>query len=98
MHEETEPRFQGLRRSMETDWTPGLQTLLDIQTAHMPVLWDADFFYGPKTADGENSFVLCEINVSCVIPFPRTAASRIALAAIAEASAFKAAFAAAHSS
>ncbi len=98
MHEETEPRFQGLRRSMETDWTPGLQALLDIQTAALPALWDADFFYGPKTPDGENSFVFCEINISCVIPFPATAAGRIAVTAIAQASAFKAAFAASHSS
>lgn len=97
MHEETEPRFQGLRRSMEIDWTPGLQALLDIQTAALPVLWDADFFYGPKTK-GENSFVLCEINVSCVNPFPHTAARKIALASILRASAFKAAFAAAQSS
>jgi hypothetical protein len=87
MHDENEPRFQVLRRSMETDWTPGLQVLLDIQTAALPVLWDADFFYGPKTADGESSFVLCEINVSCVNPFPRNAATRIALAAITQASA-----------
>jgi hypothetical protein len=96
MHEETEPRFQGLRRSMESDWTPGLQALLDIQTAALPALWDADFLYGPETPEGENSYVLCEINISCVIPFPHTAAYRIAVAAIAHASAFKTAFAAAH--
>jgi hypothetical protein len=92
MHEETEPRFQGLRRSMETDWTPGLQALLDIETAELPVLWDADFFYGPKTADGKDGYVLCEINISCVIPFPHTAAPRIALAAKERAAAFKADF------
>jgi hypothetical protein len=86
MHDENETRFQGLRRSMETDWTPGLQALLDIQTPALPVLWDADFFYGPKTPDGENSFVLCEINISCVIPYPHNAAARIALAAVAQAS------------
>lgn len=92
MHEETAPRFQGLRRSMETDWTPGLQRLLDIETASLPVLWDADFFYGPKASDGEDSYVLCEINISCVIPFPPTAAPRIAAAARDQAAAFKAAF------
>jgi hypothetical protein len=97
MHEETEPRFQGLRRSMEMEWTPALQALLDIETAALPVLWDADFFYGPKTPDGENSFVLCEINISCVLPFPPTAADRIAGATIAQAAAFKAAFVAAQS-
>jgi hypothetical protein len=86
MHDEMEPRFQNLRRSMETDWTPGLQALLDIETVALPVLWDADFFYGPKSPNGEDRFVLCEINVSCVNPFPHTAAGKIAAAAIAQAS------------
>lgn len=98
MHEETAPRFQGLRRSMEADWTPGLQALLNIETAHLPVLWDADFFYGPKTAAGEDGFVLCEINISCVIPFPATAAPRIAAAAKEQAGAYKSTFGAPASS
>jgi len=92
MHEEMAPRFQGLRRSMETDWTPGLQRLLDIETGALPVLWDADFFYGPKTPDGENSYVLCEINISCVAPFPPGAAPRIAAAARDRAAEFRTAF------
>jgi hypothetical protein len=92
MHDETEPRFQGLRRCMETEWTPGLQRLLGIETAALPVLWDADFFYGPKTLDGEDSFVLCEINISCVVPFPPSAPSRVAAAARDQATAFKAVF------
>jgi hypothetical protein len=92
MHEETAPRFQGLRRKMEMEWTPGLRRLLDIETAALPVLWDADFFYGPQTPDGEDSFVLCEINVSCVLPFRHTAAPRVAAAAKAQAAACKAAF------
>jgi hypothetical protein len=92
MHEETAPRLQGLRDRMETEWTPGLQALLDIETAALPVLWDADFFYGPKTPDGEDSYVLCEINISCVIPFPPPAAPRIAAAARDQAAAFRAAF------
>jgi hypothetical protein len=95
MHEETAPRFQGLRRRMEAEWTPGLQRLLDIDTAALPVLWDADFFYGPKTPDGEDNFVLCEINVSCVVPFPPTAAPRVAAAARDRAAEFKTALAAA---
>ncbi len=90
MHEETEPRFQGLRRSMERDWTPGLQALLDIEATALPVLWDADFFYRPAAPGGEDSFVLCEINISCVVPFPATAAPRIAAAAKALAAAYKA--------
>lgn len=74
-------RFQRLRRSMEDDWTPGLQKLLDIETRDLPVLWDADFLYGPKTLEGHDTYVLCEINISCVIPYPVEAAGVIARAA-----------------
>jgi hypothetical protein len=81
MHEETAPKFQALRRRMEDEWVPGLQSLMDIETDALPVLWDADFLYGPKTPEGEDTFVLCEINVSCVTPYPVTAARSIAAAA-----------------
>jgi hypothetical protein len=50
-----------------------------------------DFLCGPKTADGEDSFVLCQINISCVVPFPPTAVPRVAAAAKAHAAAHKAA-------
>jgi hypothetical protein len=63
-------RFQRLRGVMEGDWTPGMARLLDIAPAELPVIWDADFLLGPKTASGEDSYVLCEINVSSVFPFP----------------------------
>jgi len=63
-------RFQRLRGVMEGDWTPGLARLLDIAPAELPVIWDADFLLGPRTASGEDSYVLCEINVNSVFPFP----------------------------
>jgi hypothetical protein len=74
------PKFENLRRRMEREWTPGLQALLGIETRELPVLWDADFLKGVKTADGEDSYVLCEINVSCVIPFPPEAPAAIVAA------------------
>ena len=77
-HPADSPRFTGLKRSMEDDWTPGLQRLLAIETRELPLLWDADFLHGPRTPQGEDSWVLCEINVSCVIPFPVEAAGGIA--------------------
>ena len=89
MHEETAPQFQGLRRRMESEWTPGLQTMLNIETRDLPVLWDADFLYGPKTLEGDESFVLCEINISCVIPYPVTAAGTVASAALERTAAFR---------
>ena len=79
---EAEP-FQALRRSLEREWVPGLQRLLDIDTASLPVLWDADFLYGPRTAAGEDTYVLCEINVSAVAPFPDSAIEPVARDALA---------------
>jgi len=81
MHDESAPQFQGLRRSMEDDWTPGLQAILEIESSDLPVLWDADFLYGSNTSEGDRRFVLCEINVSCVVPYPLTATAAIASAA-----------------
>jgi hypothetical protein len=83
MHAADVAAFQGLRRCMEDDWTPGLQRLLQIRTEELPVLWDADFLRGPATPDGQDSYVLCEINVSCVTPFPPTAPAAVAAATLA---------------
>jgi hypothetical protein len=80
MFPESEPRFQALRRSMESEWVPEKQRLLGIDRSALPLLWDADFLYGAKTAAGEDTYVLCEINVSCVSPFPDTVPSRLAQA------------------
>src|ERR1051326_2570222 len=44
----------------------------------MPVIWDADLLYGPKTEAGEDTYVLCEINVSSVYPFPDSALGALA--------------------
>ena len=60
-----------------------MQASLDIPTASLPALWDADFLYGPKTEDGSDTYVLCEINVSCVAPYPDSAAPKVAEAALA---------------
>jgi hypothetical protein len=77
----TDPRFQLLKRMLETEWVPTMQRLLNIDTASLPVIWDADFLYGPKTEIGEDTYVLCEINVSCVFPFPDDALVPLAQAA-----------------
>jgi hypothetical protein len=58
-----------------------MQKLLDIPTARLPAIWDADFLYGEKTASGEDTYVLCEINVSAVFPFPDQAIPKLAQAA-----------------
>jgi hypothetical protein len=47
-----------------------MQQRLGIAVSDLPVLWDTDFLYGAKDASGDDTYVLCEINVSCVSPFP----------------------------
>ena len=71
-------RFQALRASIENDWTPAMSQLLAIETSDLPVIWDADFLLGPKTAVGQDTYVLCEINVSSVFPIPDEAPEAIA--------------------
>jgi hypothetical protein len=70
--------FQTLRARMETEWTPQMMATLGIDTASLPIIWDADFLYGPRTATGEDTYVLCEINVSCVFAIPDKAPAAIA--------------------
>lgn len=83
MHPASAPPFQGLRRAMEAEWVPAMQQTLGIDTASLPAIWDADFLYGPKTAAGEDSYVLCEINVSAVSPFPEEALEPLTRAVVA---------------
>ena len=73
-----DPRFQRLRRLMEDEWTPQLTSLLDIPRRDLPMIWDADFMLGPPGADGVDSYVLGEINVSSVFPIPAEAPAEIA--------------------
>lgn len=73
-----DPRFERLRRLMEDEWTPQLTSLLDIPRRDLPMIWDADFMLGPPGADGADSYVLGEINVSSVFPIPDEAPTEIA--------------------
>ena len=52
---------------------PQMMEVLDIERASLPIIWDADFLYGPRTASGEDSYVLCEINVSSCFAIPEQA-------------------------
>ena len=81
MYGAEEPMFQALRSKMEGEWIPVMKRIVEVSTASLPAIWDADFLYGPKTATGEDSYVLCEINVSAVAPFPPQAVDKLARAA-----------------
>jgi hypothetical protein len=37
---------------------------------HLPLLWDCDFLLGERATGAPERYVLCEINVSSVAPFP----------------------------
>jgi hypothetical protein len=64
------PQFQTLKRLLESQWIAQLQQRLGLTRAQLPMLWDCDFMLGEPTADQLEHFVLCEINVSSVSPFP----------------------------
>jgi hypothetical protein len=80
MYDAAETAFASLRASLEQEWVPGLRTLLDVDDTELPLLWDADFLYGPRTDTGDDTYILCEINVSSVLPFPNQAPTKLALA------------------
>ncbi|MGY3562606.1 hypothetical protein ACVWXP_005875 [Bradyrhizobium sp. USDA 4463] len=78
MHGPDAQPFQTLRRLMEDEWTPQMMKLLAIDEASLPVIWDADFLYGPRDADGADTYVLCEINASSCFAIPDEAPAAIA--------------------
>jgi hypothetical protein len=78
MYAASEPRFQSLRSQLESEWIPAMQRLVDVDADSLPLLWDADFLYGPRTQAGADTYVLCEINVSSVYPFPEPAVGKLA--------------------
>jgi hypothetical protein len=82
MHRADAEPFQVLREKMEAEWTPQMMEILGIDAASLPIIWDADFLYGPCTASGEDSYVLCEINVSSVFAIPDQAPAAIARLAL----------------
>jgi hypothetical protein len=82
MHGPDAAPFQALRTKMETEWTPQMMEVLGIDRSALPIIWDADFLYGPRNAAGEDTYVLCEINVSCVFAIPDEAPEAIARLAL----------------
>lgn len=65
--------FRDLRDIMETTWIQQLQGIMSIENNKLPVIWDADFFINKVNTENTNEkYSLCEINVSCVSPFPES--------------------------
>jgi hypothetical protein len=63
------PQAQGLKRLLEEGWVDMLGSRVELPRDRLPLLWDCDFLFG----DGPDRYVLCEINVSSVAPFPPSA-------------------------
>jgi hypothetical protein len=82
MHGPNAAQFQALRHRMEDEWVPRMMEILGIERAELPIIWDADFLYGPRTASGEDTYVLCEINVSSCFAIPDEAPAAIARLAV----------------
>ncbi len=78
MHGPEAAPFQRLRAKMEDEWTPQMMALLEIPRGALPVIWDADFLFGPRDAAGNDGYVLCEINVSSCFAIPDEAPAAIA--------------------
>jgi hypothetical protein len=71
-------RFQRLRRLLEDEWVQRLRERLGLPLDRLPLLWDADFLLGDTQASDEERYVLCEINVSSVSPYPTSANAPLA--------------------
>jgi hypothetical protein len=67
------PHLQALKKQLEDEWVPALQRTLGIADEQLPLLWDCDFLLGERLAGEAERYVLCEINVSSVAPFPDSA-------------------------
>jgi len=69
--------FQVLRQRLEGEWIELLCHRLGLSTAQLPLLWDTDFLLGGAEGAQDQSYVLCEINVSSVSPYPESAIAEI---------------------
>ena len=76
------PHLQGLKQRLESEWVPQLERTLGIGRSELPLLWDCDFLHGEPAREGDERYVLCEINVSSVAPFPDSAIEPLVLAAV----------------
>jgi hypothetical protein len=64
------PQCQRLKTLLESQWVELLRTRVGLPPEQLPLLWDCDFMLGERDAAGEDTYVLCEVNVSSVSPFP----------------------------
>lgn len=64
------PAFQFLKQQLESGWIEQLRERVGLSREQLPLLWDCDFMLGDAAPGEVQRFVLCEVNVSSVSPFP----------------------------
>jgi len=69
--------FSDLRQFMESTWIRELAHRFKLSKNDLPIIWDADFFINEVHTSSERTYSLCEMNVSCVSPFPESAIPKI---------------------
>jgi hypothetical protein len=69
-----------LKRLLEEEWVELLRARVGLPREQLPLLWDCDFLFGEGAPAGGERYVLCEINVSSVSPFPPSAIDPIVAA------------------
>jgi len=79
-HGADEPRFRDLRSRLESGWLARLCECTGVPVERLPLLWDIDFLFGEPSAAQPLRYVLCEINVSSVSPFPPSAVAPLVAA------------------
>jgi hypothetical protein len=62
--------FQSLKQRLESEWIDLLRERVGLAHDQLPLLWDCDFMLGDSAPGQEQAYVLCEVNVSSVSPFP----------------------------
>ena len=70
--------FQQLMQRLESGWIDMLRQRVGLGAGQLPLLWDCDFMWGESQAGEAVRFVLCEVNVSSVSPFPPSAIGPLA--------------------
>ncbi|MEO6363842.1 MAG: Cj0069 family protein [Caldimonas sp.] len=75
-----EPQFGSLKQRLESGWIESLCRCLSVQRDELPMLWDCDFLLGEAAPGQPERFVLCEINVCSVSPFPPSSTLPLVLA------------------
>ncbi|MBN8490477.1 MAG: Cj0069 family protein [Burkholderiales bacterium] len=76
------PGFQDLRQQLESTWVALLRERVGLAHEQLPLLWDCDFMLGDALVDVAQRYVLCEINVSSVSPFPPSSVAPLVAATI----------------